>query len=149
MAIAVTAGHYLTLLPYQALQAVVAGLFVAGSAYLYLTSLRARQHDGVDAARQGGRPASFPRVAGTSFMIVFLAEWGDITQISAANLAARYDPLLVFAGATLGLWAVAAVAVSVGAKSLDLIPMPWIRRITATILLTLGIITTVAAINGH
>lgn len=149
MAIAVTAGGFLALLPHRALQAVVAGLFVAGSAYLYLTSLRTGQHDGADAARLGGRPASFWRVAGMSFTIVFLAEWGDITQVTTANLAARYDPLPVFAGATLGLWAVAALAVTVGAKSLDLIPMRWIRRITATILLALGIITIVAAVNGH
>jgi putative Ca2+/H+ antiporter (TMEM165/GDT1 family) len=74
---------------------------------------------------------------------------GDITQVTAANLAAKYDPLLVFAGATPGLWAVAAVAVTVGAKTLDLIPMAWVRRITATILLTLGIITIVAAAGGH
>ena len=60
----------------------------------------------------------------------------------------RYDPFLVFAGATLGLWTVAAVAVSVGAKSLELIPMAWVSRITATILLGLGIYTAVVAIRG-
>jgi Ca2+/H+ antiporter, TMEM165/GDT1 family len=80
-------------------------------------------------------------VAGTSFGVVFLAEWGDITQLTTANLAARYDPFLVFTGATLGLWAVAAVAVSVGASSLKLIPMAWIRRVTATIMLGLGVYT--------
>jgi len=149
MGIAVTAGHFLTLLPHQALQVVVATLFVAGAAYLYLTSVRGGGHEDADAARQGGRPLSFWRVAGTSFTVVFLAEWGDITQVTAANLAARYDPLMVFAGATLGLWAVAGVAVSVGAKTLDLVPMAWVRRITATILLALGVITIVAAINGH
>jgi putative Ca2+/H+ antiporter (TMEM165/GDT1 family) len=83
-----------------------------------------------------------------SFTVVFLAEWGDITQVTVANLAARYEPLLVFAGATLGLWTVAAVSVSVGAKSLELIPMAWVRRITATILLGFGIYTTLAAITG-
>jgi Ca2+/H+ antiporter, TMEM165/GDT1 family len=148
MAIAVTAGRLLTLLPQRVVEAVVAGLFVAGSAYLWLTSRRPQTREDADAARQGGRPASFPRVAGTSFMIVFLAEWGDITQVTAANLAARYGPLPVFAGATLGLWAVSAVAVTVGAKSLDLIPMAWVRRITAAILLTLGAFAAVAAFAG-
>jgi putative Ca2+/H+ antiporter (TMEM165/GDT1 family) len=121
---------------------------VAGSVYLFVTSLRPEQHEAADAARQGARTASFWRVAGTSFTVVFLAEWGDITQVTAANLAARYDPVLVFTGATLGLWAVAAVAVSVGAKSLDLIPMAWVRRSTAAILLALGIYTAVMAITG-
>jgi putative Ca2+/H+ antiporter (TMEM165/GDT1 family) len=78
--------------------------------------------------------------------VVFLAEWGDITQLTTANLAARYDPLVVFAGATLGLWAVAALAVSVGATSLKLIPMAWIRRITAVIMLGLAVYNAVAAV---
>ena len=80
--------------------------------------------------------------------MVFLAEWGDITQLTAANLAARYDPVSVFAGATLGLWAVAAIAVNVGAKSLNLIPMAWVRRITAVILLALGGYTAFMAAVG-
>jgi Ca2+/H+ antiporter, TMEM165/GDT1 family len=148
MAIAVTAGRLLALLPDRVVEAVVAGLFVAGAAYLWATSLRHEEHGNADAARQGARNPSFLRVAATSFTVVFLAEWGDITQITAANLAARYDPLLVFIGATLGLWTVAALAVSLGAKSLDLIPVTWVRRITAAILLTLGIYTAVLAITG-
>jgi Ca2+/H+ antiporter, TMEM165/GDT1 family len=148
MVIAVTAGRLLTLLPHRLVFGVTAALFLAGSAYLWRASLRSGHPDGVDQARQGGRAPSFLRVAGMSFGIVFLAEWGDITQLSTASLAARYDPLLVFAGATLGLWTVAAVAVSIGAKSLSLIPMAWVRRITAAILLGLGIYTAVTAIAG-
>src|SRR5258708_2871177 len=56
--------------------------------------------------------------------------------------------LFVFAGATLGLWAVAGAGVSVGAKSLDLIPMAWVGRITATIMLGLGVYTALAAVAG-
>lgn len=148
MAIAVTAGRLLALLPHRVVDTVVACLFLAGSAYLWAASLRPEHREGADAARQGGRAPSFPQVAGMSFGVVFLAEWGDITQLTTANLAARYDPLLVFAGATLGLWAVATVAVSVGAKSLKLIPMTWIRRITATIMLGLAVSTALAAISG-
>jgi Ca2+/H+ antiporter, TMEM165/GDT1 family len=148
MAIAVSAGRLLALLPHRAVDAVAAGLFVAGSAYLLVTSLRPGRREGADAARQGGRVPTFPRVAAMSFGVVFLAEWGDVTQLTTANLAARYDPLLVFAGATLGLWAVAAVAVGVGAKSLDLIPMAWIRRITATIMLGLAAYAAFAAVTG-
>ncbi len=93
-------------------------------------------------------PNTFLRVAATSFGVLFVAEWGDITQLTTANLAAKYDPVLVFTGATLGLWAIAAAAVSVGAKSLDLIPVAWTRRITATIMLGLGVYTAVAAVTG-
>ena len=148
MGIAVTAGQLLALLPHRIVNIVVAVLFVGGAVYLWVSSFRSHPHEGMDAARQGGRPPSFWRVAGASFAVVFLAEWGDITQITAANLAARYDPLFVFVGATLGLWAVAAVAVSVGAKSLNLIPMAWISRVTGTILLALGAYAAVAAIRA-
>jgi Ca2+/H+ antiporter, TMEM165/GDT1 family len=148
MAIAVTAGQLLALLPHQTVDAIVAALFVAGGAYLWATSRRPHAAHGTDAARQGGPAWSFWRVAGTTFGVVFLAEWGDITQLTAANLAARYNPALVFAGATLGLWAVAATAVTVGAKSISVIPMTWVNRITGTILLALGVYSAVAAITG-
>ncbi len=148
MAIAVTAGQLLALLPHRIVDAIVAVLFVGAAVALWVTSFASRPQDGADASRQGqGRP-SFLRVAGTSFAVVFIAEWGDVTQLTAANLAARYDPVLVFAGATLGLWAVAAVAVSVGAKSLDLIPMAWLSRICGLILLALGGYAAFAAVTG-
>jgi Ca2+/H+ antiporter, TMEM165/GDT1 family len=148
MAIAVTAGQLLSLLPHHLVDGIVAALFLAGAAYLWISSFHQQRPEGTDEARQGGPPASFLRIAGTSFGVVFLAEWGDITQITAANLAARSNPLAVFAGAVLGLWLIAALAVNLGAKSLDLIPMAWVRRITATILLALGIYSAVSALAG-
>lgn len=146
MAIAVTAGQLLSLLPRHLVDAIVAALFLAGAGYLWISSFREQRLQGTDEARQGGPPASFLRIAGTSFGVVFLAEWGDITQITAANLAARNNPVAVFAGAVLGLWLIAALAVNLGAKSLDLIPTAWVRRITATILLALGCYTAVTAL---
>src|SRR5262244_3156596 len=73
MAIAVIAGRLLTLLPQRAVDAVVAGLFLGGSAWLWAASLRPAGRDGADAARQGGPRPSFVRVAAASFGVVFLA----------------------------------------------------------------------------
>lgn len=150
MAIAVLAGQVLaTLIPHRALEAVVAGLFVAGSAYLMVSSFRPEEHVSLDASRQGPRPPTFLQIASMSFGVVFLAEWGDITQITVANLTARYaDPLSVFLGATLALWAVAGLAVSVGAQVLKLIPMHWVQRISAVILLGFGVYSAIAAATG-
>jgi Ca2+/H+ antiporter, TMEM165/GDT1 family len=145
MAIAVTAGQLLTLLPHRIVEFVVAGLFLGGAAFLWWMSTRPPGDEAPDVARHGGQAETFLRVAGTSFAVVFLAEWGDITQVTAANLAARYDPVLVYIGATLGLWAVAALAISVGAKSLRLIPMTWVQRVTAAILLAFGLYTLITA----
>ena len=45
----------------------------------------------------------------TAFIVIFLAEWGDLTQILTANLAAKYgSPLSVGVGSLLALFAVAA-----------------------------------------
>lgn len=150
VAIAVAAGQALeTLLPHRLLQAIVAGLFAAGAVYLWVTSFRQEDREEMDAVRQGERPPSFMRVTGMAFAVVFLAEWGDITQVTTANLTARYDdPVSVFLGATLGLWAAAALAVGVGAKSLNVIPMAWVRRISAVILCGFGVYSAIAAITG-
>lgn len=150
MAIAVAAGQVLAIfLPARVKDGIVAGLFIAGAAYLLVASFRLNTAENLDEARQGNAPPTFLRVAGIGFAVTFVAEWGDITQITAANLTARYaDPASVFVGATLGLWAVAALAVSVGAKSLAITPMAWVRRISAAILLGFGVYSAVSAIAG-
>jgi putative Ca2+/H+ antiporter (TMEM165/GDT1 family) len=140
MALAVTVGQVVvTLLPHRAVAAVAAVLFAAGAAWVLLASSRPQDRDGADAARQGGPPPSFWRVAGTGFAVIFAAEWGDITQITTANLAARYaDPVSVGVGAVLALWVLAGLAIALGAKSLDVIPMVWVRRVTAVFMLGLA-----------
>jgi Ca2+/H+ antiporter, TMEM165/GDT1 family len=147
MGIAVSAGQLLTLLPHKVLAWIVAGLFLAAGGYLLATSFRPVTRESVDEAGQSADGASFLRVAGTAFAVIFLAEWGDVTQIAAANLGARYNPVLVFAGATLGLWAAAAIAVNIGAKSLSLLPAAWINRICGGILLALGGYAVFAAVS--
>jgi putative Ca2+/H+ antiporter (TMEM165/GDT1 family) len=150
MALAVTAGQLLlTLLPHRVVEAVVAVLFAAGAAWLLMASCRAEDRDSADAARQGGPPPSFWRVAGASFAVVFAAEWGDITQITTANLAARYvGPVSVGVGAVLALWVLAGLAVTAGAKSLEVIPVVWVRRVTAVIMLGLAAWSAWAAVAG-
>jgi putative Ca2+/H+ antiporter (TMEM165/GDT1 family) len=78
---------------------------------------------------------SYLAVIGTAFALTFLAELPDKSMFASLVLGTRYR-------------AAAATAVSVGAKSLDVIPMPWVRRITGTILLGLAIYTTVAAVTS-
>jgi len=152
VAIAVTAGQLLTLLPHRVLAAVVACLFLGGAAYLLISSRRPsddRGAHGADEARQGAAQPSFARIFGTAFGIIFLAEWGDITQITVANFAARYaDPVAVGVGAALALAAVSAIAVNIGAKSLRVLPMAWIQRVTGTVLFGFGIYSTVQAVTG-
>jgi Ca2+/H+ antiporter, TMEM165/GDT1 family len=81
----------------------------------------------------------------TTFVVVFLAEWGDLTQILTASLAARFHaPLAVGVGAGLALWSVAALAV-IAARPLRRLPAPLVRRLTGIVLLVLAAFAVVAA----
>src|SRR5260370_28035711 len=80
MALAVTAGRLLTLLPHRVVDAVVAGLFVAGSAFLWPSTFRPARGEGADAAPHGDRPASFLRRAAMSLGRGFPAGAADHPQ---------------------------------------------------------------------
>jgi Ca2+/H+ antiporter, TMEM165/GDT1 family len=58
----------------------------------------------------------FWSAAWKSFLVIFMAEWGDLTQLATASLAAKYpkDPLTLLAASTLALWCVTAIAVTLG-----------------------------------
>ena len=102
------------LLPPRVLQALVAAMFLAGA----LLALREAAKDRRDQELVEKEVASHRRIALTAFLVIFLAEWGDLTQILTANLAAHYhDALSVGVGALLALWVVAGLAV-VGGQSL-------------------------------
>ena len=96
VALAVGAGGLLALAPSSVIDFVTAGLFLGGAIWM-LRSARADENEpGPDAARLGAPAPSFLRVFATSFTVVFIGEWGDVTQITTANFVARYnDPLIV------------------------------------------------------
>jgi putative Ca2+/H+ antiporter (TMEM165/GDT1 family) len=100
------------------------------------------------AAALGVQPPPSPwRVGLTSFAIIFVAEFGDITQIMTANLAVKYHaPVSGLAGSMLGLWSVAALAILGRQGLLGLVPLALVTRLAATVLAALGIATLVSAI---
>ena len=142
--IAVSIGSVFALLPERLVLFVVAALFAGGSAWLLLG-----MEDEEGAADEPPRPVADQRpirVAMASFGVVFLGEWGDITQITTANLAARYrDPLSVGLGALLALWSVAALALTVGRSLLQRVPTRLVRRLTGAALAVLAVVTLVEA----
>ncbi|MDX6222954.1 MAG: Ca2+/H+ antiporter, family [Frankiales bacterium] len=148
--IAVAAGGVLHLLPQRLVETIVAVLFLVGAALVLFGDEDADESEAVVEVATD-LPASAPgfwRVFLTSFTVVFVGEWGDITQIVTANYAAKYDPLTVGIGATAGLWLVSGLGVSVGARLLRYVSMTLMKRVTALILAIFGVITTVAAIKG-
>jgi Ca2+/H+ antiporter, TMEM165/GDT1 family len=144
VALAVTAGSLVALLPRRPIEVVVAVLFATGAVLL----LRGRHDDGDDEHVEVHGQPSFWRVAWTSFGIILVAEFGDLTQIATATLAARYhDPLSVGVGAILALWAVAGLAIVGGRGLLKVIPLTWITRIAAAIMLVLAGVSLAAALS--
>jgi putative Ca2+/H+ antiporter (TMEM165/GDT1 family) len=148
--IAVSIGSVFSLLPERLVLFVVAALFAGGSALLLLgKDDEEQEEEGTAEASRAGADQRPLRVALASFGVVFLGEWGDITQITTANLAARYrDPVSVGVGAVLALWSVSALALTLGRGLLKRIPTRLVRRLTGTILAVLAVLSLVEAVRA-
>lgn len=132
----VAAGGALSLLPHRIVEACAAAVFVLGAALLWRHKEEKDEED--DGDRDGVRNAFWP-VFSTAFAVVFLAEFGDLTQLLTISLSARFhDPLAVGIGATLALWVAAGAAVTLGWRVLKLIPMRWLTRGAAVVMLALA-----------
>jgi putative Ca2+/H+ antiporter (TMEM165/GDT1 family) len=129
VAIAATVGVVIfSFLPVRVVDGIVAVLFLAGAVYAWLLGDREKSSAVAGKARRHGAVV-------TAFVVIFLAEWGDLTQVLTANLAARYgSPLSVAIGATLALWAVAALAVAGGQALLRRVKVATVRGVTAVVL---------------
>ncbi|GGW30533.1 TMEM165/GDT1 family protein [Streptomyces caelestis] len=145
VALAVAAGSVLTLLPQQLVHALTGVLFLGGAAMLLL------QKGGADGDAEVRKPEnqSFWKVSGAGFMLILVAEFGDLTQIMTANLAARYDdPLSVGLGAVLALWAVAGIGIVGGKALMRKVPLRLITQIAALVMLALGVWSLWEALTG-
>ncbi|WP_338898506.1 TMEM165/GDT1 family protein [Streptomyces sp. TG1A-60] len=145
VALAVAAGSVLTLLPQQIVHAVTGVLFLGGAAVL----LRTKGGADDDAEIRRPEDQGFWKVSGAGFMLILVAEFGDLTQIMTANLAARYDdPLSVGLGAVLALWAVAGLGILGGRALMKRVPLKLITRIAAVLMVGLGVWSLWEAVTG-
>jgi putative Ca2+/H+ antiporter (TMEM165/GDT1 family) len=146
VAIAVTAGSLLSLLPAALVSGVVAALFLVGAVILWRSATAGPEEgEDVEDTRNG---TSFWRVAAISFGVLFAAEWGDLSQLATAGLAARLDdPVSVFAGAWAALLTVAALAVFLGKKLADRLPVALIRRVAAGLFLVFAVVATIETVR--
>ncbi|CAL9410089.1 hypothetical protein SUDANB58_01625 [Streptomyces sp. enrichment culture] len=143
VALAVAAGSVLTLLPQQLVHALTGVLFLGGAAMLLM------KKDEDEEEIRKPEDQSFWKVAGAGFMLILVAEFGDLTQIMTANLAARYDdPLSVGLGAVLALWAVAGLGIVGGKALMKRVPLRLITQIAALLMLGLGLWSLWEAVTG-
>jgi Ca2+/H+ antiporter, TMEM165/GDT1 family len=139
--LAVAAGSLIGLLPHRILGFVVAGIFLAGAAFLMFARVRPEE------PQESPRSARFWLAAGTSFMVILVAEFGDLTQILTASLAARYhNPIAVGAGAIAAMWTVDAAAILGGRSLLRLVPTVLVTRAAAVLMIALAGYTLATAI---
>ena len=142
--VAVVAGGLLSLLPSALVGAVAGALFLIGAVVLWRGAASA---DAVESAEEQAVAAETTaelhgfKVVATSFGVLFLAEWGDLSQLLTAGLAARYhDPLSVFVGSWLALVTVAGLAVILGRTLLRFVRLSTIRRVGAAVCFVLALV---------
>jgi Ca2+/H+ antiporter, TMEM165/GDT1 family len=141
--VAIVAGSLFALLPERPLEIALTVVFLIGAVLLL------REDDDDDDADVGKAPLTRWRVVATAFGVTMLSELGDPTQIITATLAARYDdPLAVGIGAVLALWAVSALAVFGGNRLQRVVPVRWVTRVAAAILVVLAVLSAIDAIRG-
>lgn len=133
--VAVAAGQLVSLLPARAVHLGAGVLFLVSAILMW----RGKAED-EQAERGGDLDRGFWRSAWLVFGVVFVAEWGDLTQLATAALAARYAaPLAVFAGATAALWSVAGIAVFVGQHAGKLLDPRVTRKVAAALFAAIGV----------
>ena len=149
--IAVTAGGLLALAPQRLVLAITFTLFVIGAVVMIKGGLSSRATEQAaaddEAAEIGGRADSErtltpTKVFALSFVVLFTAEWGDLSQLLTAGLAARTgEPVSVFVGSWTALAVVSGLAVLSGTWLRSRVPIWRIRLVSGAILTALAIWT--------
>ena len=83
----------------------------------------------------------------TALLLIFVAEFGDKTQIAVAGLAGSFDPLPVWLGATAALAMVSILGVWAGRTVLQRLPLLWLHRISGGIFLLFAFLAAWRALN--
>lgn len=144
--VAVALGGLLARLPRTPVEVFAMVMFLIGG-FLLLRGASHATEEEEEAEEEFGaktatREAKGWHVVTLCFGILFLAEWGDLSQILTASLVLKYhDPVSVFVGALLALVAVSGLAAALGRALLTKIPLATIRRVGGGICLLLAAIT--------
>jgi putative Ca2+/H+ antiporter (TMEM165/GDT1 family) len=141
MGIAVGAGGLLTLLPSHIKNIIVALLFLGGAGYLLLSREETAEEKGERDAESEQSSTRLKEIA-TAFSVIFISEFGDLSQIQAANFTVKtHQPLEVFVAASLALISVSFLGAYGGQFLQRIVPIKWIRLGGALVFGALGIYT--------
>jgi len=150
--LAVLAGTLLAQLPDRLVHGIAATLFLIGAVVLVRG---ARGADAAQAEQEHEYAAKIKgskhgwRAAAASFVVLFTAEWGDLSQVFTANLVASgAPPVGVFAGAWAALATVSGAAVLLGRWLLRRIRPSLVRYLAAAVCLVLAVATLVGVFGA-
>lgn len=135
--VAVAAGSAISLLPGSVVGAAVAAMFGIGAVLLFRSARSGhnRFEDQEVIASVSPRRAMLG-----SFGLVALAEWGDLTQLATAGLAARSDePVAIWIGALAALASVAALAATFGRQIVARVPIHRINYAASAVFASLAV----------
>jgi putative Ca2+/H+ antiporter (TMEM165/GDT1 family) len=139
--VAVAAGSAIGLLPDTLVKSVVAVLFLSGAVLLVRAGRSMVGGEPELDATAGGGLTVRATVLG-SFGLIVLAEWGDLTQLATASLAAKSDsPVSTGIGAWLALAAVAAIAATFGRQLVARVPIHKVNYVGAAVFAGLAVWT--------
>ena len=143
--VAVGLGKAASFLPDQLVHVVAALMFVIGAIILFR---EARTADADEAETESEFAAKADsdvhgfKVVVTSFLVLFAAEWGDLSQLLTISLVAKYDdPVSVFLGAWGALLAVSGLAVIVGRVLLRHVKLSVLHYVGATVCVLMAVLT--------
>jgi putative Ca2+/H+ antiporter (TMEM165/GDT1 family) len=139
--IAVGLGTAASVLPTEVVRGLSMLMFLAGAFVLFREARSHEEDSGAEYAAKA-RDVHGLRAIGASFLVLFAAEWGDLSQLLTLSLVARYEaPVTVFVGALSALLAVSGLAVLAGRALLQRIPVTVLHYIGASVCLLLATLT--------
>ncbi|HSE71528.1 MAG TPA: TMEM165/GDT1 family protein [Nocardioidaceae bacterium] len=143
--IAVTAGKLATLLPDTLIKGVAIAIFLVGAFILFKSAPGAdaeEQETEDEYAAKATEARTGWRAVVASFLVLFAAEWGDLSQLLTVSLVAKYDdPVSVFVGAWGALLAVSGLAVLSGRVLLRYLKLSMLHYIGSGVCLLLAGLT--------
>jgi putative Ca2+/H+ antiporter (TMEM165/GDT1 family) len=155
--VAVTVGALATLLPDELVKGVAIAIFVVGAFLLFRTAPGAdeaekeqeEQFASQSSGDQSVEDRSFFKAAVASFLVLFAAEWGDLSQLLTITFVGRYhDHVDVFIGAWGALLLVSGLAVLVGRVLLRYMRLSLLHYIGAGVCLLLAAIAAVELLTA-
>ena len=150
--IACTVGGLVTLLPHRLVE-IVAGLIFLAGALLLLREAPKADAEEAETEEEYAAKASAPKAGlaavGASFVVLFAAEWGDLSQLLTISLIGRYhEPVSVFVGAWTALLVVSGLAIVAGRVLLRYLKLSTIHYVGAAVCFVLAGVTAYQVVAG-